>query len=72
LRPCATSCTSEQPLVPQSENAVWAIAEVLGLVDRGCPMSWGGECACDPDKCRCTNCDVHAALREVRGKCATG
>ena len=52
----------------QNENAVWAIAEVLGLVDRGCPMAWGGACACDPILCRCVNCKEHQALREVSNR----
>mmetsp|Transcript_5417 Transcript_5417/g.8167 ORF Transcript_5417/g.8167 Transcript_5417/m.8167 type:complete len:139 (+) Transcript_5417:2-418(+) len=61
---CISVCSSKTPLQKGSENAVWAIAEVLGLVDPGCSMSWGDPCSCDPYKCRCANCEVHAALRE--------
>ena len=34
-------------------------AEATHYIMSSCGMATGGECTCDPDKCRCTLCEKH-------------
>ncbi|CAN0396187.1 unnamed protein product [Ectocarpus sp. 8 AP-2014] len=56
---CVATTTTQEPTLEQDGvNAVWAIANALGLVDPGCAMAWGKPCSCGDD-CRCINCPQH-------------
>ncbi|CBN79244.1 putative copper transporter [Ectocarpus siliculosus] len=56
---CVATTTTQEPTLEQDGvNAVWAIANALGLVDPGCAMAWGRPCSCGDD-CRCINCPQH-------------
>eukprot|EP00903_Cladosiphon_okamuranus_P006520 g6372.t1 len=56
---CITSTTTEEPtLRDDGVNAVWAIANASGLVDRGCAMAWGDPCSCG-DGCQRIGCPYH-------------
>ncbi|CAN0167297.1 unnamed protein product [Scytosiphon promiscuus] len=56
---CVASTTTNEPALEQDGvNAVWAIANALGLVDPGCAMAWGAPCSCGDD-CQCINCPQH-------------
>jgi copper chaperone CopZ len=62
---CISTSSTNVPMAEADRNAAWTIPEVLGIVNRGCPMSYGGECLCDPAKCRCFNCNLHADLCSI-------